>query len=138
MTGRNFTGHEAASWGLVSRVVEGEGSAVVDEAVKVAGKIARMGRIAVQSAKEGVNAGEWDSLVNEDTALMLLYFSAYELSLNEGLHLERRLFHQLFATVRHRELKIPWTALTPLSLQNDQKIGMKAFAEKKKPVWTHS
>ncbi|GAA6063390.1 hypothetical protein JCM10212_002961, partial [Sporobolomyces blumeae] len=43
----------------------------------------------------------------------------YELSLQEGLHFERRLFHQLFAT-------------------NDQKVGMRAFAEKKKPEWTHS
>ncbi|ORY89048.1 enoyl-CoA hydratase [Leucosporidium creatinivorum] len=97
LTGKNFSAQDAAAWGLVSRVVE-EGS-VVDEAVKVAGQIAKKGRVAVQSAKEGVNA-------------------AYELSLNEGLHVERRLFHQLFAT-------------------NDQKIGMKAFAEKKKPEWTH-
>ncbi|GAA6049300.1 hypothetical protein JCM3770_005929 [Rhodotorula araucariae] len=98
LTGRNFTAQEASDWGLVSRVVT-EGS-VVDEAVKVAGKIAGKSRIAVQAAKEGVN-------------------SAYELSLAQGLHVERRLFHQLFAT-------------------NDQKIGMKAFAEKKKPEWTHS
>lgn len=99
LTGKNFTGQEAAEWGLVSRVVQ-EGTNVVDEAVKVAGQIAKKGRIAVQAGKEGVNA-------------------AYELSLQEGLHFERRLFHQLFAT-------------------NDQKIGMRAFAEKKKPEWTHS
>ncbi|GAA5843148.1 hypothetical protein JCM9279_001876 [Rhodotorula babjevae] len=99
LTGRNFTADEASAWGLVSRVVP-EGESVVDEAVKVAGKIASKSRIAVQAAKEGVN-------------------SAYELSLAQGLHLERRLFHQLFAT-------------------NDQKIGMKAFAEKQKPKWTHS
>ncbi|KAK4050821.1 Enoyl-CoA hydratase [Microbotryomycetes sp. JL201] len=98
LTGKNFSGQEAAEWGLVSRVVQ-DGS-VVDEAVKVATQIAKKGRIAVQAAKEGVNA-------------------AYELSLNEGLHMERRLFHQLFAT-------------------NDQKIGMRAFAEKKKAEWTHS
>ncbi|GAA5922171.1 hypothetical protein JCM3775_003515 [Rhodotorula graminis] len=99
LTGRNFSADEASQWGLVSRVVP-EGESVVDEAVKVAGKIASKSRIAVQAAKEGVN-------------------SAYELSLAQGLHLERRLFHQLFAT-------------------NDQKIGMKAFAEKQKPKWTHS
>ncbi|GAA6013626.1 hypothetical protein JCM10207_004795 [Rhodosporidiobolus poonsookiae] len=100
LTGRNFTAQEASDWGLVSRVVEeGEGK-VVEEAVKVAGKIASKGQLAVQAAKEGVN-------------------SAYELSLAQGLHLERRLFHQLFAT-------------------NDQKEGMTAFAEKKKPTWTHS
>lgn len=56
LTGKNFSAQEAAAWGLVSRVVE-EGS-VVDEAVKVAGKIAGKGRVAVQSAKEGVNAGQ--------------------------------------------------------------------------------
>ncbi|BGP18660.1 putative enoyl-CoA hydratase, mitochondrial [Rhodosporidiobolus nylandii] len=100
LTGRNFTAHEASDWGLVSRVVDVEKGSVVDEAVKVAKTIASKGRLAVQAGKEGVN-------------------SAYELSLAQGLHLERRLFHQLFAT-------------------NDQKIGMKAFAEKQKPEWTHS
>ncbi|GAA5856618.1 hypothetical protein JCM8547_005894 [Rhodosporidiobolus lusitaniae] len=100
LTGHNFTAQEASEWGLVSRVVDPEKGTVVDEAVKVAKTIAGKGRIAVQAAKEGVN-------------------SAYELSLAQGLHLERRLFHQLFAT-------------------NDQKIGMKAFAEKQKPQWTHS
>ncbi|CEQ40735.1 SPOSA6832_02387, partial [Sporobolomyces salmonicolor] len=100
LTGQTFTAAQASEWGLVSRVVSAEDGTVVDEAVKLAGAIASKGRVAVQAAKEGVNA-------------------AYELSLQEGLHVERRLFHQLFAT-------------------NDQKIGMKAFAEKKKPEWTHS
>lgn len=58
LTGKNFSAQEAADWGLISRVVEGESSAVVDEAVKTAGKIARFGRVAVQAGKEGVNAGE--------------------------------------------------------------------------------
>jgi enoyl-CoA hydratase len=56
LTGNTFTAAEASSWGLISRVVE-QGS-VVDEAVKVAGSIAKKGRVAVQSAKEGVNAGQ--------------------------------------------------------------------------------
>ncbi|GAA5944611.1 uncharacterized protein JCM15063_000057 [Sporobolomyces koalae] len=99
LTGSNFTAQQASDWGLVSRVVE-EGQDVVDESVKVAKKIASKGRVAVQAGKEGVNA-------------------AYELSLQEGLRFERRIFHQLFAT-------------------NDQKVGMRAFAEKKKPEWTHS
>lgn len=55
LTGKNFTAQEAAEWGLVSRVVEGD---VVEEAVKVASKIASKGRIAVQAGKEGVNAGQ--------------------------------------------------------------------------------
>ncbi|GEM10418.1 enoyl-CoA hydratase [Rhodotorula toruloides] len=98
LTGKNFSAAEAAQWGLVSRVVEEGG--VVDEAVKVAAKIASKGMLAVQAAKEGVNA-------------------AYEMSLTNGLHFERRLFHQLFAT-------------------NDQKIGMNAFANKEKAKWTNS
>ncbi|KZT63154.1 ClpP/crotonase [Daedalea quercina L-15889] len=44
---------------------------------------------------------------------------AYETTLHEGLRYERRIFHGLFAT-------------------NDQKEGMSAFAEKRKPTWTHS
>ncbi|KAH6914212.1 enoyl-CoA hydratase [Coprinopsis sp. MPI-PUGE-AT-0042] len=45
--------------------------------------------------------------------------AAYELNLREGLRFERRIFHGLFAT-------------------NDQKEGMAAFAEKRKPNFTHS
>ncbi|KAF8875801.1 enoyl-CoA hydratase [Gymnopilus junonius] len=45
--------------------------------------------------------------------------AAYEMSLSEGLRFERRIFHSLFAT-------------------NDQKEGMAAFAEKRKPNFTHS
>ncbi|KAI0364390.1 enoyl-CoA hydratase [Pilatotrama ljubarskyi] len=45
--------------------------------------------------------------------------AAYEHTLNEGLRYERRLFHSLFAT-------------------KDQKEGMAAFAEKRKPNWSHS
>ncbi|OJJ46722.1 hypothetical protein ASPZODRAFT_152153 [Penicilliopsis zonata CBS 506.65] len=41
-----------------------------------------------------------------------------ELSLREGVEYERRLFHGLFGS-------------------EDQKIGMKAFAEKRKPEWTN-
>ena len=57
LTGKNLSAIEAASWGLISRVVE-EGS-VVDEAVKVATKISQKGRVAVQAGKEGVNAGSF-------------------------------------------------------------------------------
>ncbi|KIJ43008.1 hypothetical protein M422DRAFT_170455 [Sphaerobolus stellatus SS14] len=100
LTGRNFSAKEAEAWGLVSRVVgEGEGE-VVKEALKMASTIASKGRISVQAAKEAVN-------------------SAYELPLGEGLRLERRLFHPLFAT-------------------NDQKEGMGAFAEKRKANFTNN
>ena len=43
---------------------------------------------------------------------------AFEGPLSDGVHFERRLFHSLFAT-------------------EDQKIGMKAFVEKQKPVFKH-
>ncbi|KAF8498833.1 ClpP/crotonase-like domain-containing protein [Hysterangium stoloniferum] len=100
LTGRNFSAKEAETWGLVSRVVDAGEGEVVKEAIKVAAIIASKGRISVQAAKEAVNA-------------------AYELSLNEGLRLERRLFHPLFAT-------------------KDQKEGMAAFAEKREATFTHS
>ena len=54
LTGRTFPADEAEARGLISRVVR-EGS-VVDEAVKVAATIAKKGQVAVQAAKEGVNA----------------------------------------------------------------------------------
>lgn len=57
LTGSNFTAQQASDWGLVSRVV-GEGEDVVEEAIKIAKKIAGKGRVAVQAGKEGVNAGQ--------------------------------------------------------------------------------
>ncbi|KAG8747845.1 hypothetical protein FRC10_011291 [Ceratobasidium sp. 414] len=97
LTGRIIDAQEAEKWGLVSRVVEGD---VVKEAIEMASTIAGMGRVAVQAGKESVNA-------------------AYELSLRDGLHFERRLFQSLFAT-------------------HDQKEGMSAFTEKREPKWSHS
>lgn len=55
LTGRNFSADEAERWGVVSRIVRDGG--VVDEAVKVAGKIAGFGRVSVQAGKEAVNVG---------------------------------------------------------------------------------
>ena len=93
LTGRNIGAAEAESCGLVSRVVPaGE---LLEEALKVADRIASMGRVAVLVAKEAVNR-------------------AYETTLSEGVHFERRMFHALFATA-------------------DQKEGMAAFAEKRQP-----
>ncbi|WFD41608.1 enoyl-CoA hydratase [Malassezia psittaci] len=93
LTGRNLTADEAEAAGLVARVVR-EGS-VVDEAISVASKIGKKSQLSVQAAKEAVNA-------------------SFELPLQEGLRVERRLFQSLFST-------------------QDQKEGMAAFAEKRKP-----
>ncbi|KAF8678054.1 enoyl-CoA hydratase isomerase family [Rhizoctonia solani] len=81
LTGRMITAQEAEKWGLVSRIIEGD---LVEEAVSMASTIAGFGRVAVQAGKESVNA-------------------AYELSLKDGLHFERRLFQSLFATRDQKE-----------------------------------
>jgi len=84
LTGRMVSAEEAEKWGLVSRVVgAGEGQ-VVKEAVTLAQEIASKSQIAVQAAKEVVNA-------------------AYEMTLAEGLRFERRTFHSLFATKDRKE-----------------------------------
>jgi len=73
------------------------------------------------------------------------------MSLAEGLHFERRLFHSTFALVRQRGGDAPapplpaWAAhcerASPYvawfaSAQNDQKEGMAAFAEKRPAKFT--
>ena len=92
LTGRMMDADEAERSGLASRVYPVD--ELVDGAVGVARSIAAKGRLSVFAAKEAVNA-------------------AFETGLAEGVRLERRLFHALFAT-------------------EDQKEGMAAFAEKRK------
>ena len=93
LTGRMMDAAEAERSGLVSRVVSAD--QLIEEAIKLATKIAEMSRPSVLMAKEAVNR-------------------AFETTLAEGVHFERRLFHSLFAT-------------------EDQKEGMAAFVEKRKP-----
>lgn len=93
LTGDMMDSQEAYASGLVAKVFGDE--ELIDEALKIAKKIASKGKLAIQAAKEAVNAAE-------------------ELPLQEGLRFERRLFHSLFAT-------------------EDQKEGMSAFLEKRKP-----
>jgi len=81
LTGRMVSAEEAEKWGLVSRVVQGE---VVTEAIAMAKEIASKSHIAVQAAKEVVNA-------------------AFEMTLAQGLNFERRTFHALFATQDRKE-----------------------------------
>ncbi|PWN99958.1 ClpP/crotonase [Tilletiopsis washingtonensis] len=82
LTGKNVTADDAERHGLISRVVR-EGD-VVEEAIKVGATIAKKGQVAVQAAKEAVNA-------------------SFELPLAEGLRFERRLFQALFATKDQKE-----------------------------------
>ena len=97
LTGDMMDAVSAEKAGLVAKVVAADD--LVDEAVSMAVKIASKGRMSVLMAKEAVNASQ-------------------ELSLQEGLRLERRFFHALFAT-------------------EDQKEGMSAFLEKRDPNFTH-
>ncbi len=93
LTARMMDAAEAERSGLVSRVVPLD--KLIDEAMAAARKIAGQSPLAVVMNKELV-----------DTAM--------ETTLTEGIKVERRLFHSLFAF-------------------DDQKEGMAAFVEKRKP-----
>ena len=82
LTGRLIGAEEAERAGLVSRVVPAAG--LIDEAMKVAEKIASFPLAAVMMVKEAINRAE-------------------ETSLSEGLRFERRLFHALFASKDQKE-----------------------------------
>ena len=97
LTARTMNADEAERAGLVSRVVPA--ASLVDDAVAIAAGICEFSLPSVMMAKEAVNR-------------------AYEGTLADGVHFERRLFHSLFAT-------------------EDQKIGMKAFVDKQKPAFKH-
>ena len=93
LTGRMMDAAEAERSGLVARVVPL--ADLMAEAIKCAQKIASASLASALMIKESVNA-------------------AFETTLSQGIHLERRLFHAMFAT-------------------EDQKEGMTAFVEKRKP-----
>jgi len=82
LTGRLIDATEAERCGLVSRVVPV--AELLEEALKVADRIASLGRVSVLAAKETVNA-------------------AFETTLTEGVRFERRVFHALFATEDQKE-----------------------------------
>ncbi len=82
LTGRMMDATEAERSGLVSRIVPA--SDLLNEAIKVADRIAGMGRLAVYAAKEAVNR-------------------AFESPLSEGVRFERRMFHALFSTEDQKE-----------------------------------
>ena len=82
LTGRMMDADEAERCGLVSRIVPA--TELVEEAVKVAERIAKLSRPVVMMAKEAVNR-------------------AFETTLEEGVRFERRLFHATFATEDQKE-----------------------------------
>jgi enoyl-CoA hydratase/carnithine racemase len=95
LTGRMMDAAEAERSGLVSRVVPLD--KLMEETMAVAKKIADQSHLALMMNKEMVNA-------------------AFETTLTQGVRLERRLFHSLFAF-------------------DDQKEGMAAFVDKRKPAF---
>lgn len=97
LTARMMDAQEAERAGLVSRIVPTD--QLLAEALSAAKTIASMSLPIVMMVKESINA-------------------AYETSLSEGVHFERRLFHATFATA-------------------DQKEGMAAFVEKRAAQFKH-
>jgi enoyl-CoA hydratase len=97
LTGRHMHAEEAERSGLVSRVVPA--AELMDEAMKVADKIANLSQHAVMMIKEAINRG-------------------FATTLAEGTRFERGQFYSLFAT-------------------EDQKEGMLAFIEKRKPHFSN-
>jgi len=95
LTARMMGAEEAERAGLVSRVIPA--ADLLNETLAAAATICEFSLPAVMMAKESVNR-------------------AYETTLAEGVHFERRMFHSLFAT-------------------EDQKEGMAAFVEKRKPAF---
>ena len=93
LTGRTIDAAEAERIGLVARVLPPEG--LLPQALATAATIAEMPLPAVMSIRDAVQR-------------------APDLTLQDGLRYERRLFHALFAT-------------------EDQKEGMRAFLEKRPP-----
>jgi enoyl-CoA hydratase len=82
LTGRFMDAVEAERSGLVSRVVAA--GALMDEAMKAAGRIAEKSLITAMVVKESVSR-------------------AQESSLREGMMFERRMFHAMFATEDQKE-----------------------------------
>ena len=97
LTGRTIGAGEAERSGLVARVVPA--ADLMQEAQATAEVIAGMSKPVALLAKEAVNV-------------------AYEMSLAEGVHVERRLNHSCFAI-------------------EDQKEGMQAFIEKRPANFAH-
>lgn len=96
LTGKFITAEEALQAGLINKIVPVE--LYLTEAFRLAADIAQLSPLAVKMAKESV-------------------LKAFDSTLEEGLHFERKNFYLLFAS-------------------EDQKEGMQAFMEKRAPVFT--
>jgi enoyl-CoA hydratase len=96
LTGRMMGAAEAETSGLVARVVPA--AELLDAALKLANEIAAMPPLAAIAVKEQVNAAD-------------------EMTLQQGVLFERRVFHSLFGS-------------------EDQTEGMAAFVEKRPGNWT--
>jgi enoyl-CoA hydratase len=97
LTGRMMDAAEAERAGLVARVTPA--ASLMEEAMKTAEAIAGMSLPALIAAKESVNA-------------------ALETTLAEGIRLERRAFHALFATEDQKEGMAAFVAKRPAQFKN--------------------
>ncbi|GKY91488.1 hypothetical protein MPSEU_000121000 [Mayamaea pseudoterrestris] len=97
LTGELMSAAEMEKAGLVAKIFPAD--ELLEKTLEIAQTIASKGQMSVLMAKEAVNASQ-------------------EVSLQEGLRLERRFFHSLFATA-------------------DQKEGMDAFLNKRPAEFTH-
>jgi enoyl-CoA hydratase len=82
LSGRFISAEEARSAGLINKVVPVE--LYLDEAIKLASRVAEKSPIAVQLAKESV-------------------LKAFDMPLQEALYFERKNFYMLFATEDQKE-----------------------------------
>jgi len=98
LTGRIMDAAEAYRVGLIARLVADED--VLSDALRTAGEIAGFSQKTVRIAREAVMRSD-------------------EVSLQEGILFERRVFHSLFGS-------------------DDQIEGMAAFLEKRKPEFTQN
>ncbi|MBI3446291.1 MAG: enoyl-CoA hydratase/isomerase family protein [Magnetospirillum sp.] len=95
LTGRRMSAIEAESCGLVSRVVPA--AELMTETMAVARHLAQLSPLRLRQIKEAV-------------------LRSFSMGLDQGLALERRLFHLTFAT-------------------DDRREGMQAFVSRRKPVF---
>jgi enoyl-CoA hydratase/carnithine racemase len=96
LTARRLPAEEALAWGLASRVAPRE--RLIDEALALAGLVARNAPISLRQAKRAVDEG-------------------WHLPLDQALDLENRLYQDCLGT-------------------HDRREALRAFAEKRRPVFT--